>query len=45
MEALYQAARDSKDRLFFIQRRAGNRPKADWFIVQVDWDETNEARA
>jgi hypothetical protein len=44
-ESFYRDIEKSKDKLFIIAENSGNRPKKDWFLVQVDWDETVMARA
>ena len=44
-DSFYNQVKNSKDKLFIIARHVGDRPKKDWFIVQVDWDETVEEDA
>ena len=44
-ESLYEQIQESKDKLFVIARHVGDRPIKDWFIVQVDWDESTEEEA
>ena len=44
-ESFYKTVEASKDKLFIIAEHSGNRPKKDWFIVQVDWDETVMTKA
>lgn len=44
-ETFYEQIKQSKDKLFIIARRMGDRPKKDWFLVQVDWDESTGSNA
>ena len=41
----YSQIQQSKDKLFIIAQHVGDRPRKDWFVVQVDWDETIESEA
>jgi hypothetical protein len=41
----YNRVKASKDKLFIIQMRVETRPRANWYVVQVMWDETSEKRA
>ena len=44
-ELFYKQTKESKDKLFIIAKTVGDKPRKDWFIVQVDWDETIEDEA
>ena len=44
-ESFYGRVEGSKDKVFIIAVPNGNKPKKDWFVVQVDWDETNMEEA
>ena len=43
--ALYEATRQSRDKLFIIQMRVEPNPKYSWYVTQVDWDNTYEKAA
>ena len=45
IQKLYDSTTKSRDRLFIIQMRSPPKKKADWYIVQVDWHETEQEQA
>ena len=45
LATLYEAVKASKDKICIIQMRIQPRPKHDWFVVQVDWENTCEDKA
>ena len=42
---LYEQTRRSKDKLFIIKMGTSENQKKDWYIVQVNWDDTSEEQA
>jgi hypothetical protein len=42
---LWEKTKASKNKLFFIARRTAGRELGEWFLVQVDKEETNETKA
>ena len=45
LEQLWHNINNSKDKLLFIQRKEAHRVKAEWHLVQVDLEETEETKA
>ena len=44
-ENLYRQTNQSRDKLFIIKLRTEDRMKKDWYVVQVNWEETSEEEA
>jgi hypothetical protein len=42
---LYQQLKNSRDKLMIIKLRTVPKQKADWYIVQIDWDNSEEEKA
>ena len=42
---LYEETRDSRDKMFIIRMKMVPKTKHDWYMVQVDWEETEEMEA
>ena len=42
---LYEQTSQSKDKLFIIKMGTNENQKKDWYIVQVNWDDTSEEQA
>ena len=40
LEELYEATEKSRDKMFIIKMRVIPKPKHDWYVIKVDWDET-----
>lgn len=45
LELLYRMIDSSRDKLLFISRLELGREKKTWYLVQVDWEETNPEKA
>jgi hypothetical protein len=44
-ETLYEMTKQSMDKLFIIQMKVEPQPRHNWYVVQVDWENTTETKA